>query len=126
MLRRLGLRNFIIEVDAVIFFLGGEGLNSSRNFDFFVSATLFFRASGAGAASRDVSIAASCEASKYVTPYRCAGRGVSSLSVGKEFDRRGFLRSTDEWLKVWYPVAGRDRFTIDPPKLSGGLCGLLE
>ena len=116
----------MIDVDGVIFFRGGEGLNSSRNFDFFVSATLFLRTNWAGAVSRTVSAEASCAATKFVTPYLCVGLGVSSLSVGKEFERLSFLRSLDEWLKVWCVVPGRDRFTIDPPKLSGGLCGLLE
>jgi hypothetical protein len=34
----------MIDDEGMSFFFGGDGLNSSRNFDFFVLATLLFRA----------------------------------------------------------------------------------
>lgn len=86
----------MIDVEGVILFFGGEGLNSSRNFDLFVSATLFLRAKGAGAASSEESTLVSRGVLKSIAPYCLAGRGVSSLSTGNELERRNFLRSIDE------------------------------
>ena len=59
-------------------------------------------------------------------PFRRGGLGVPSLSVGKDADLLGFLRSGDETAKGTFSVPVRERDTIEPPKLSGGLCGLLE
>lgn len=49
-LRRLslfGFKNLIIEDECVSFFLAAGGLNSSRNLETLVSATLLLRAKGA-------------------------------------------------------------------------------
>jgi hypothetical protein len=116
----------MMDADCVIFFFGGDGLNSSRNLEVLVSATLFLRASGAGTANSDGLIAWPVTVARLVRPCRLAGLGVSSLSVGKEAERRGRRKSEDEILKAWFSVSVRDRFTTDPPKLSGGLCGRLE
>ena len=99
----------MIDEDCVNFFLGGDGLNSSRNLDVLVSATLLLRANGAGAVSNRVS------ADSLDSPYRCTGLGVSSLSVGNELERLGLLRSEAEMLKGRFSVPVRGKVTMDPP-----------
>lgn len=61
---------------------GGDGLNSSRNFDCFVFATLLLRASGMGFSSSGFFVDVLAAACEFVMLYRLAGIGVSSLSVG--------------------------------------------
>jgi len=116
----------MIDADCVIFFLGGDGLNSSRNLEVLVSATLFLRASGAGGARSEGSIGWPVTVARLVRPCRLAGLGVSSLSVGKEAERRGRRMSADEMLTGRFSVSVRGRIVTDPPKLSGGLWGRLE
>lgn len=116
----------MIDADCVVFFLGGDGLNSSRNLEVLVSATLFLRASGAGGARSVGSIVWPVTVARLIRPCRLAGLGVSSLSVGKEAERRGCRMSEDEILTERFSVSVRGRVVTDPPKLSGGLCGRLE
>ena len=90
----------MIDVDGVIFFLGGDGLNSSLNLDTFVSATLFFRANGRGLLSSAISTADSCALVIFKMPCGWAGLDISCLSLGKEFERLCFLGAFDEILNV--------------------------
>jgi len=116
----------MMDEDCVGFFFGGDGLNSSRNLEIFVSATLFLRANGPDTVGSEGSAEYPVTSVSLVPPCRFIGRGVSSLSVGKDTERLSFRRSVDEALKGLFSVPVRERLTSDSLELSGGLCRLLE
>jgi hypothetical protein len=114
----------MIDMPAVDFLRGGDGLNSSRNFDFFVFATLLLRATDD--AVRRVSLAdMRLSAWKLVNPYRFTTFGVSPCSFENVSEKlRGKVAAVLLERLGW--LLGRGRVLKEPPKLSGGLCGRLE
>jgi hypothetical protein len=111
----------MIESDGVILFRGGEGLNSSRNFDFLVTATLFLRASEPGVASNGSVAAIDCTIVRLDGSYRDAARGVSSLSGELELPPLARGELSGVLLKLSRSVPIQPKLVSDATKSSGGL-----
>lgn len=92
-----------MEEEFASFFLRAGGLNSSRNLETLVSATLFLHAKGAvGSASGKDILERLLDKTGVASSCRCVGIGISVLAAGKVVDRMSFCVLEEEALEYWF------------------------